>query len=82
MKTLGRLQNLPEDMTILRTYWSQASKLSLQVMKIMGLGLGMSDPEHIANSHNYDRGKNESAIRVNFYPKTAGKGRYVMLLFL
>jgi len=59
-------------MELLKDWWSSCSGLSLQVMKLMALGVG-ADPNAIADSHSYGTAANESAIRVNFYPRTNGK---------
>ncbi|KAF6022771.1 hypothetical protein EB796_018917 [Bugula neritina] len=64
---------IPDSMKILKEWWGRLSTLSLQFMKLMGLGLRMKDPSYIANSHSFGSSQNESAIRVNFYPATVNK---------
>lgn len=68
-------------MNVLDEYWETASKLALQVMKLMGLGLHLDNPNIIADSHNFGSKENETAIRVNFYPATADKGKYERILY-
>jgi len=68
-------------MKILKEWWGRLSTLSLQFMKLMGLGLRLNDPSYIANSHNFGSSQNESAIRVNFYPATLNKGEIPRLYF-
>lgn len=68
-------------MDVLKQWWAQSSDLACQVMKLMGLGLNLADPSIIADNHMFGSTDNETAIRVNFYPSTAGKGnrRYIFL---
>ena len=64
-------------MGVLVNWWETCSKLALQVMKLIALGLGIDNVNAIADSHSFGSRGNESAIRVNFYPSTADKGEII-----